>query len=140
MKTAIFNFLVLQVVIWAFVFSTEISGTTQEISYASILDTWEVVKLADNNNTDVILHYPFFNKLTLTVDGTYSWLRDDKTLEEGKWVIDEQNSTLMLISALEVKKYEIIQMPSDHYESFIIKENVNADNPRIAIKYELIRS
>jgi len=140
MKTAIFNFLVLQVVIWTFVFSADISGTSQEVSYASIFDTWEVVKLVDKNDPGIVLHYPSFHKLTLNIDGTYIRLKNNKILEEGKWFLNKSNSTLTLINALEVKKYEIIQLPSDNSKSFIIKEDVNADNSKIGVKYELIRS
>lgn len=140
MKTAIFNFLVLQAVIWAFVFSTDMSDSSQEVNYASISDTWEVVNLGDNNEPGIILHYPSFNKLTLNIDGTYVRIQNNKAKEEGKWILDESNSVLTLINEWEVKKYEIIQLPSDNSKSFIIKEEVNTDNTKVGIKYELIRS
>ena len=71
MKTAIFNFFVFQIVVWAIVFSGNNSGQTNEVNYASISDTWEVVRVDENNDQSVVLHYPSFYKLTLNSDGTY---------------------------------------------------------------------
>lgn len=139
MKTAIFNFLVLQAIVWAFVFSADISGTSEEINYASVSDTWEVVNLGENQDPGIILHYPTFNKLTLNIDGTYVRMKNEKTIEEGRWVLNKLNATLSLISDTEVKKYEIIQLPSENSKSFIIKENVNGGSSNYGVRYQLIR-
>ena len=128
MKTAIFNFLVLQVVIWAIVFSNNISGQTNEIKYASISDTWEVAKVGENTDQKVVLHYPTFNKLTLNIDGTYIRLKNDELLEEGKWKLNKLKSILTLLNEVEIKKYDIVQLPNSNSELFIIKENIKDIN------------
>ena len=138
MKTAIFNFLILQVVIWTFVFSSS-EKPASDISYASITDTWEVVKIGDNDVDGVILHYPTFNKLTLNIDGTYLRLKDDETLEVGNWKIDSERSLLNLIHDSGIKKYEIVQLPNSSTEAFIIKENKSNSGKGMDIKYELTR-
>ena len=140
MKTAIFNFLVLQVVVWTLVFSSSINEKTSEVNYATISDTWEVVNIGENINQDVVMHYPTFNKLTLNLDGSYIRLRDDETLESGKWSLDASKSQLTLTNESETQKFEIIQLPNSNSKSFIIKENVKGLNEKYDIKYELTRS
>ena len=139
MKTAIFNFLILQIVIWTFVFSSGERPESSDISYASISDTWEVVKVDNGENNEVVMHYPTFNKLTLNPDGTYLRLKDDETLETGNWKINDEKSQLNLINESEVKKYEIVQLPSLTTESFIIKEFKSNSSKSVDLKYELTR-
>lgn len=139
MKTSIFNFLVLQVVIWAIVFSNIFSGQTNEVNYASISDTWEVAKIGENANQEVVLHYPTFYKLTLNIDGTYIRLKNDESLEEGKWKLNKLKSILTLENEVETKKFDIIQLPNSNSELFIIKENFKDINSNYKIKYELTR-
>ena len=139
MKTAIFNFLVLQIVVWAIVFSSNISGETSEVNYASISDTWEVVKVGENSNQEVVLHYPTFYKLTLNIDGTYIRLKNDETIENGNCKLNRSKSMLTLMNKMETKKYEIVQLPNSNSESFIIKENVKDINSKQKLKYQLTR-
>ena len=140
MKTTIFNFLVLQVTVWAVVFSSSLNEQNSDVNHASISDTWEVVNVGKNINQDMVLHYPTFNKLTLNIDGSYIRLRDDETLETGKWSIDTSKSLLTLTNESETQKFEIIQLPNSNSKSFIIKENVKGLNTKYDIKYELTRS
>jgi len=139
MKTAIFNFLVLQVVVWAFVFSANESNEPQQVNYASLSDTWEVAQVGDNSSGNVFMHYPTFNKLTLNLNGTFIRLRDDETIEEGTWKIDDEKTRLTLFTDIGIQNFEIIQMPSVHSESFIIKESIVAANAHSDIRYELTR-
>ena len=140
MKTAIFNFLVLQVTVWAVVFSSSLNEQNSDVNHASISDTWEVVNVGKNVNYERVLHYPTFNKLTLNNDGSYVRLRDDETLETGKWNLDTSKSVLTLDNESESQTFEIIQLPNSSSKSFIIKENVNDSNAKYNIKYELTRS
>ena len=140
MKTTIFNFLVLQIVVWAVVFSSSINVEKSDVNHASISDTWEVVNVGKNVNHERILHYPTFNKLTLNIDGSYIRLRDDETLETGRWNLDTSKSVLTLDNESESQTFEIIQLPNSSSKSFIIKENVNDSNAKYNIKYELTRS
>lgn len=139
MKTTIFNFIVLQAVIWSIVFSSKIGNQPNEVNYASISDTWEVVKIGENNISGVVLHYPSFYKLTLNIDGTYIRLKNDETYEEGEWKLNKTKSILSLKNDQETKNFEIIQLPNSNSESFIIKENVNDVNSIRNIEYELTR-
>lgn len=139
MKTAIFNFLVLQVVIWAIVFSSNINGQNDKVNYASISDTWEVVKVGESSKQDVVLHYPTFNKLTLNSDGTYIRIKNNETPENGNWKLNWSKSMLTLLNDSEVKKYEIVQLPNSNSESFIIKEKVEDISSNQKVKYELVR-
>ena len=140
MKTAIFNFLVLQVTVWAVVFSSSLNEQNSDVNHASISDTWEVVNVGKNVNYERVLHYPTFNKLTLNNDGSYVRLRDDETLETGKWNLDTSKSVLTLDNESESQTFEIIQLPNSNSKSFIIKENVKGSNTKYDIKYELTRS
>ncbi len=139
MKTAIFNFLVLQAVVWAFIFSADNGQSADEINYASISDTWEVVKVAEPNTQNVVLHYPTFNKLTLNMDGTYRRLIDDETIEIGNWTMDANETSLILKGQNGQTEYEIIQMPYSSSESFIIKENNSGMDSMLDIQYQLNR-
>ena len=137
MKTTIFNFLVLQVVIWAFVFKSN-DNSSNEVKYASVTDTWEVAKIGSSNSGSV-LHYPSFNTLTLNPDGTYIRLKADEEIETGSWEINKFHSKLILKNAENSKKYEIVQLPDSDEESFIIKEYIVISNINSDIKYELTR-
>jgi len=139
MKTAIFNFLVLQVIVWAFVFSSGQTDGSDAVNHASLTHTWEVVKIANNEDAQFILHYPTFNKLTLNGDGSYIRLKDDENLEEGYWNINESQSQLTLKNEIETKKFVIVKMPNSNSETFIIKEYLNETNSHNNIKYELAR-
>ena len=139
MKTAFFNFLVLQVIVWAFVFSSGQTDGSGTVNHASLTHTWEVVKVANNEDAKFILHYPTFNKLTLNGDGSYIRLKDDETLEEGYWDINESKSRLTLKNESETKKFVIVKMPNSNSETFIIKEYLNEKNSPSNLKYELAR-
>jgi len=139
MKRAIFNFLVLQVVVWAFVFSADENTEKTQVQYASLSDTWVVAQLGDNNDNEVLAHYPTFNKLTLNINGTYIRLRDDETLEEGNWIIDNAKTKLTLFTETGIQNFEIVELPSANSETFIIKESLVAANAQSDIKYELTR-
>jgi len=139
MKTAIFNFLVLQVVIWAFVFSGNMGSQSSEVNYALISDSWEVANIGQDNENDVVLHYPSFNQLTLNLDGTYLRIGSDETIERGRWAIDSEKSLLTLSNDNESKSFDIIQLPNSDKESFIIKENAKHLSSNMDLQYELIR-
>ncbi|MCG8307916.1 MAG: copper resistance protein NlpE [Cytophagales bacterium] len=139
MKTAIFNFLVLQVIVWALVFSSDQSDSPQKVKHASLTDTWEVVKIANNEDPQFVLHYPTFNKLTLNNDGSYIRVKNDETLEEGHWDINNAKTRLTLRNNDKVRKYEIVKMPNANSETFIIKEYINTPYKKRDIKYELTR-
>lgn len=139
MKTAIFNFLVLQAIVWALVFSSDYSSDNQKVQYASLTDTWEVIKVGDSSNPQFVLHYPTFNKLTLNSDGTYIRLKDDKTLEEGRWELNDGRTRLTLYYNGLVKKFEILKMPNSDSETFVIKEYLDFPNSESDLKYELER-
>ena len=139
MKGAIFNFLVLQVVVWTFVFSTRNNDSSEEIVYASISDTWTVNKLDSGKEQGIVLHYPSFQKLTLNQDGTYLRSTANSTVEEGSWNVNQDVTKLTLVSSSGVKQYEIVQFPDKESESFIIKERNKESSPTNMISYELIR-
>jgi len=139
MKTAIFNFFVLQAVVWALVFSGGEVGDSEQVQYASLTDTWEVAQLSENGKNEVFAHYPSFNKLTLNINGTFVRLRDDETLEEGSWTINPEKTKLSLFTESGVQKFDIVELPSSDSESFIIKEDLVEANSKSNIKYELTR-
>jgi hypothetical protein len=139
MKTAIFNFFVLQVVVWAFVFSADEKTDTQQVQYASLSDTWLVAYVGDQNSDEIVAHYPTFSKLTLNLNGTYIHLRDDETIEEGSWKINKKKAKLTLFTADGSHDYEIVEMPKTNSESFIIKERHAMADVQADIKYELTR-
>lgn len=139
MKATIFNFLVLQVVVWAIVFSGGLGESDNGVNYAIISDTWKVANVGSTYNSEVILQYPAFNKLTLNIDGTYVRVKKDKTQERGNWALDKSKTMLVLSNETEIKQYEIIQLPDTNAQSFIIKEKGEELNSRNNLKYELTR-
>lgn len=139
MKTTIFNFLVLQVIVWAIVFSSGFSEDGTEINYAFISDTWQVANVGEKYEKDLVLQYPTFNKLTLNIDGTYVRVRNDDSKEQGSWTIDRSKSVLLLSNESEIKKYEIIQLPEANAQSFIIKEKGAERDANNNLEYELTR-
>ena len=137
MKRVVFNFLVLQLVIWSVVFSEGLEGE-QTVNYASISDSWEVAKIEDQQKENIVLHYPTFNKLTLNSNGTFERLVSDDLIESGNWYVNSPENKLTLIYKSTIEEFDIIQLPSAKAESFIIKEK----NPIVAnrkLKYELTR-
>jgi hypothetical protein len=138
MKRVVFNFFVLQLVIWSIVFY-EGSGEVNEVNQASISDTWEVVKVEDQSAESVVLHYPTFQKLTLNENGSYTRENKDKEIENGSWYLNSERTKLTLTSKGSTKEYDIIQLPVNSAQSFIIKENVNQSTASMDLEYELTR-
>jgi hypothetical protein len=139
MKATIFNFFVLQAVVWAIVFSGGLGESDNAVNYAIISDTWKVANVGTSYNSEVILQYPAFNKLTLNIDGTYIRVKKDKTQERGNWALDKSKTMLVLSNETEIKQYEIIQLPDTNAQSFIIKEKGEELNSRNNLEYELTR-
>jgi hypothetical protein len=139
MKTTIFNFLVLQVIVWAIVFSGGIGSETKEVNYAIISDSWQVAKVGEKNSENLHLQHPSFNKLTLNIDGSYLRVRNDESLESGSWNISNSNSILLLSNESGIRKYDIIQLPESTTQSFIIKDKGEAFNSKDDLEYELTR-
>jgi hypothetical protein len=138
MKRAIFNFFVLQVIIWAVVFYDG-SQNSENINHASISDTWEVVSFGDHSDNSFVLHYPTFQKLTLNENGTFQRVRSNEEIENGSWFLNGNETTLTLMHESGREEYEIVQLPIQSSQSFIIKENiVDTSNP-LDIEYELNR-
>jgi len=139
MKATIFNFFVLQAVVWAIVFSGGLGESDNAVNYAIISDTWKVANVGTSYDSEVILQYPAFNKLTLNIDGTYIRVKKDKTQERGNWALDKSKTMLVLSNETEIKQYEIIQLPDTNAQSFIIKEKGEELNSRNNLEYELTR-
>lgn len=139
MKIALFNFLVLQVIVWSIVFSPGLEGDDPSVNYASISDTWRVVEVADDSSQDVVMHYPTFHKLTLNMDGSYIRLKNAGTIETGSWSINEEKSILVLKNNEEELKYDIVQAPGPKSETFVIVEKIHKSQPDLNIKYKLTR-
>ena len=139
MKIALFNFLVLQVIVWSIVFSTGSEVERGGVNYASISDTWRVEEVADYNSQEVIMHYPTFHKLTLNMDGSYIRLKNAGTTEAGYWSVNESKSVLILKSSDEELEFDIVQAPGPNSESFVIVENIQKSRPGLSIKYKLTR-
>ena len=139
MKTAIFNFLALQVIVWAIVFSGGMGSANKEVNYAVISDSWQVAKVVEENSENLQLQYPAFNKLTLNIDGSYLRVRNDESLESGSWTISHSNSVLLLSNESGIRKYDIIQLPDSTTQSFIIKDKGENFNSKDDMEYELTR-
>ncbi|NJN25284.1 MAG: hypothetical protein HC819_04545 [Cyclobacteriaceae bacterium] len=137
MKSTIFNFMVLQAVVWAIIFSDH-DFNKDTVNNAMISDTWEVVNV-DKSKEELALHHPSFHKLTLNIDGTYQRTQNDGQLEEGSWSLDKGNSLLFLSTVTGVKKYEIVQLPEEGSQLFIIREQWATAGTRADIKLELNR-
>lgn len=102
-------------------------------------DTWEVTNISQQADNNVVLHYPTFNKLTLNADGTFERLRYDGSTENGEWYVDDQNSQLTLSSATSMEEYQIIQLPTDKKNLFIIKEFMGKSKEKKEYEYRLTR-
>ncbi len=138
MKRAIFNFFVLQVVVWTVVFYNG-SANNENINHASISDTWEVVSFGNQENKSFVLHYPTFQKLTLEENGTFVRVRSDQEIEKGTWFLNGSETILTLMHESGVEEYEIVQLPLQSSQSFIIKENIADATDPLDVKYELNR-
>jgi hypothetical protein len=138
MKRAIFNFFVLQVVVWTVVFYNG-SENTENINHASISDTWEVMSIDNKEDKSFVLHFPTFQKLTLKENGTFVRVRSDQVIEHGTWYLNSSETKLTLMQESGVEKYEIVQLPLQSSQSFIIKENVADATDPLDVEYELNR-
>lgn len=138
MKRSLFNFLVLQLIIWSVVFY---EGTASEdsVNYAAISDTWEVAKVGDQKDKSFVLHYPTFQKLTLEDNGSFVRVINDEEVEKGDWQLNDDKTKLTLLHEGGVEEYEIIQLPIETSQSFIIKENIETVPSLQNIEYELTR-
>ena len=138
MKRALFNFLVLQLIVWTIVFYDS-SSDDNSINHASISDTWEVVSIEDKSDESFILHYPTFQKLTLNENGSFIRENIDQDIERGNWYLNKSKDRLTLMHEGGVKEYDIIQLPLESSQSFIIKENISELSANSDIEYELNR-
>jgi hypothetical protein len=139
MKTTIFNFLVLQLIVWAIVFSGKENESGSVVNYAVISDTWQVSNADESNEEDMVLQFPAFNKLTLNIDGTYLRINAENKPETGKWSLNEKRTVLLLTGETGTKKFDIVQLPNSDSLPFIIKENNNFFSSKDNIEYELTR-
>jgi hypothetical protein len=136
MKWSLFNFFVLQLVVWSIIFYDG-SGDDEGINQASISDTWAVAKVGNQTESSFVLHYPTFQKLTLNENGSFVRVRNDQRVERGNWYLNRSKTKLTLMHEGGIKEYDILQLPIESSQSFIIKENIaEASNP-LDIKYEL---
>jgi hypothetical protein len=138
MKRALFNFFILQLVIWSVVFYNG-SNDQHDVSHAAISATWEVAKIENQDQKSFILHYPTFHQLALNNDGSYIRLKDDDAIETGNWHLNKSETKLMLVHLNGVKEYDIIQMPVETSQSFIIKESILEATVQQKVEYELTR-
>jgi hypothetical protein len=84
-----------------------------------------------------VLHYPTFQKLTLNENGSFVRVKNDQRVERGNWYLNRSKTKLTLMHEGGIKEYDILQLPIESSQSFIIKENIaEASNP-LDIKYEL---
>ncbi len=135
MRFTVFNFLALQIIAWLLFFN----GGKQATEYAHLTDTWEVVNIDQQNDDNVILHYPTFNQLTLNADGTFERLKLDGSVENGQWFVDKNNAQLTLSSPTENEEYQIIQLPTEKRNLFIIKEFKDKSPENSEQEYRLTR-
>lgn len=136
MKWSLFNFFVLQLVVWSIIFYDG-SGDDEGINQASISDTWAVAKVGNQTEGSFVLHYPTFQKLTLNENGSFVRVKNDQRVERGNWYLNRSKTKLTLMHEGGIKEYDILQLPIESSQSFIIKENIaEASNP-LDIKYEL---
>ena len=138
MKRALFNFLVLQLIVWTIVFYNG-SNNSDAVNHASISDTWKVINIEDKNDESFVLHYPTFQKLTLNENGSFVRVNSDEDIEKGNWYLNKSNNRLTLMHEGGVKEYDIIQLPVESSQSFIIKENISDLSANSDIEYELNR-
>jgi hypothetical protein len=138
MKRALFNFFVLQLVVWAIVFYDG-SNDKEGINHSTISATWSVAKVANQNQKSFVLHYPTFQKLTLNDNGSFVRVKSDEEVEKGSWYLNRSKTKLTLMHEGGIKEYDIIQLPVETSQSFIIKENVLEASVPQNIEYELTR-
>lgn len=108
--------------------------------YESLSDTWEVVGNIKPAEGEVLLHYPSFNKLSLNSDGTYIRFNiGGEGAERGMWKINKEKTHLILDTGFGFEKYEIIQLPDQYSNVFVIKEQIHKDSQPIELEYKLTR-
>jgi hypothetical protein len=121
MKWSLFNFFVLQLVVWSIIFYDG-SGDDEGINQASISDTWAVAKVGNQTESSFVLHYPTFQKLTLNENGSFVRVKNDQRVERGNWYLNRSKTKLTLMHEGGIKEYDILQLPIESSQSFIIKE------------------
>ena len=137
MRTTVIGFVLLQIIVWSIVFSGE--ENLSENFYENLSDTWQVVNYPEPSQGEIKLHYPTFNRLTLMSDGNFSRLTLDGYQEEGRWRINEANTHLILDKGKTLEKYEIIQLPDEMNNVFVIKEQVNQNSNQRDLEVKLTR-
>lgn len=139
MKKSLFNFFILQSVVWAVVFYDGTDTKENEVNHAAISATWEVAKVENQEQKSFILHYPIFHQLTLNADGSFIRLKNDEAIEEGNWHLNNSKTKLILVHLNGVKEYDILHMPNEWSQSFIIKESILEASIPQKVEYELTR-
>ncbi len=137
MRATIIGFVLLQIVVWSIVFSGEDNLTGN--FYEDLSDTWEVVNVNQQAQGEILLHYPTFNRLTLNSDGNFIRFTIDGATEEGKWRVNKENTHLVLDTGYKLEKYEIIQMPDQLNNVFIIKGQANSGEEKLGKEVKLTR-
>ena len=137
MRATVIGFVLLQIVVWSIIFSGEDNLTGN--FYEDLSDTWEVVNVNQQAQGEVLLHYPTFNRLTLNSDGNFIRETIDGSYEEGNWRVNKENTHLILDTGNKLEKYEIIQMPDQQSNVFIIKGQANSGNTKPGNEVKLTR-
>jgi hypothetical protein len=139
MKRSLFNFFILQLVVWFVVFYDSSDSSNTDVNHAAISATWEVSKVEKHDLKSFILHYPTFHQLTLNNDGSFVRLKNDEAIETGSWRLNKSKTKLMLVQLNGIEEYDIIQLPVESSQSFILKENIYEASVPQKIEYELTR-
>ncbi len=138
MKYTIAGFILLQLAVWSFHFTNDIDASLN-VNVENITDTWEVIKVVDNDQKNVVLHFPTFNMLQLNSDNSFVRLNINGETEKGEWKLNKSKTHLLMKASGVTEVYEIIKSPDVNSNIFIIKESINSDKQREPVEYKLTR-
>lgn len=138
MRATIVGFVLLQLIVWTLIFREDDKVSAN--FYANLFDTWQVVSNVKPAQGEVLMHYPTFNKLTLNSDGTYIRFHiSGNGTEQGIWKINKENTHLILDTGYGQERYEIIQLPDQTSNLFVIKEYIDKGAAPSEREYKLTR-
>ncbi len=122
MKRALFNFFVLQLMVWAFVFYDGSSSETG-LNLSEFPITLQPSRVVENSAAQASAFAGSKLRIALKENGSFVLKTDENQSEAGNWFINKSKTKLTLIYKNGVREYNIIQLPHDSSETLIIGKN-----------------
>jgi hypothetical protein len=124
MKTTLIYFFIFQMIAWLLFFK---ENSDQDLA-GSITNSWNVVDIDVKQLEPQLV--PVFNTLVFHHDGNFSRLMSDGEIEEGKWLLGSDQSSLWLQVQNREEKYQIKNLEKEKGNMILLTEKYDVNTGR----------